>query len=168
MKKLLSVLFILGSVASLASANASVLPTDVDPAFCYANPCSAEDMFTVTVKIPEQLVIKVDDLEFGLWCGTKNVTKDFLNKVHVTGEANQSVKLGFKNMGSLLFVNGQSSFEGKVSFAGGAAEQNVLLAGGSANTDLQVTVNAPQMPGLLSPGQTYTAYATIIGAYDGF
>ncbi|MGL5279480.1 MAG: hypothetical protein ACRC8M_10500, partial [Cetobacterium sp.] len=75
MKKLLSVLFILGSVAALANESVSTLPADVDPAFCFNNPCSAEDKFNVNVKVPEQLVIKVDDINFGLWCGTKTVHK---------------------------------------------------------------------------------------------
>ncbi len=168
MKKLLSVLFILGSVASLANDSASVLPADVDPAFCFSKPCSAEDKFTVNVKVPEQLVIKVDDVDFGLWCGTKTVTKDFPNKVHVTGESDQTVKLGFKNNGNLTFVNGLSTFGGKVAFAGGAAEEDVVLAGGAANTALQVTVNKPHIVGLLNAGQTYKAYATVVGSYDGF
>ncbi|MGL4865923.1 MAG: hypothetical protein ACRC1R_09655 [Cetobacterium sp.] len=170
MKKLLSVLFILGSVAALANDGPSTLPTDVDPAFCFSNPCSAEDKFNVNVRVPEQLVIKVDDVEFGLWCGTKTVSKDFTNAVKVNGEKNQNVKLGFKNSGNLYFNDGLAlKFTGKVAFAGGAAEESVTLNGsGAAQTGLKVTVNKPAIPGLLTAGKTYTAHATVVGSYDGF
>ena len=168
MKKLLSVLFILGSVAALANESVSTLPTDVDPAFCFSNPCSAEDTFNVSVKVPEQLVIKVDDINFGLWCGTKTVTKDFSNTVKVTGEVNQDVKLGFKNNGTLTFKDGfVTKFTGKVAFAGGA-EETVTLTGGAAQTGLKLTVNKPGVTGLLTAGKTYTASATVVGSYDGF
>lgn len=170
MKKLLSVLFILGSVAALANDSPSTLPTDVDPTFCFNNPCSAEDKFNVNVKVPEQLVIKVDDINFGLWCGTKTVTKDFENTVKVNGEKEQNVKLGFKNNGNLYFNDGiVTKFTGKVAFAGGAAEEDVTLnASGAAQTGLKVTVNKPAIVGLLTAGKTYTAHATVVGSYDGF
>lgn len=169
MKKLLSVLFILGSVAALANDSASVLPADIDPAFCFSNPCSAEDKFNVSVKVPEQLVIKVDDINFGLWCGTKTVSKDFSNAVKVNGEVDQDVKLGFKNNGALTFRDGMvTKFTGKVAFAGDAAEEIVTLTGGSAQTGLKVTVNKPGITGLLTAGKTYTASATVVGSYDGF
>ncbi len=170
MKKLLSVLFILGSVAALANDGPSTLPADVDPAFCFNNPCSAEDKFNVNVKVPEQLVIKVDDINFGLWCGTKTVTKDFDNTVKVNGEKEQNVKLGFKNNGNLYFNDGiVTKFTGKVAFAGGTAEKDVTLnASGAAQTGLKVTVNKPVVVGLLTAGKTYTAHATVVGSYDGF
>lgn len=169
MKKLLSVLFILGSVAALANDGPSTLPAEVDPAFCFSNPCSAEDKFNVNVKVPEQLVIKVDDINFGLWCGTKTVSKDFANKVHVTGEDTQKVKLGFKNSGNLYFNDGLvTKFTGKVTFAGDNPEEVVTLASGKADTGLKVTVNKPAIVGLLTAGKTYTAHATVVGSYDGF
>ncbi|MGL6119646.1 MAG: hypothetical protein ACRC0V_04000 [Fusobacteriaceae bacterium] len=169
MKKLLSVLFILGSFSALANDGATTGSPEADPAWCLTNPCSAEDQFNISVKVPEQLKIKVDDIAFGLWCGTKDVVKDFANKVKVDGEKEQNVKLGFKNSGNLSFKDGSiTKFTGKVAFSGGAEEIVNLGSGGTAQTGLKVTVNKPAVVGLLTAGKTYVASATVIGSYDGF
>ncbi|MGL4672243.1 hypothetical protein [Cetobacterium sp.] len=169
MKKLLSVLFILGSFSALANDGVQVDSPEADPAWCLTNPCSAEDQFNVTVKVPEQLKIKVDDIAFGLWCGTKTVTKHFENKVTVDGEKNENVKLGFKYSGDLNFKDGSvSKFTGKVAFASGAEEVVNLGSAGHVQTGLKVTINKPHAVGLLTAGKTYTASATVVGMYDGF
>ncbi|MGL5188300.1 MAG: hypothetical protein ACRC7S_01420 [Cetobacterium sp.] len=171
MKKLLSVLFILGSVAALANESVSTLPTDADPAFCFTNPCSAQDSFNVKVKVPEQLKITVKDIDFGLWCGTKTVSKDFGNTVSVEGEKDQKVKLGFKNDGNLVFMDGLAlKFTGKVVFDNNTDVKDIKLDAttGKADAGLKVTINKPAIGGLLTAGKTYTASATVTGSYDGF
>ncbi|MGL5088263.1 MAG: hypothetical protein ACRC6Z_02195 [Cetobacterium sp.] len=170
MKKLLSVLFILGSFSALANdGGTTATAPEADPAWCLVNPCSAEDKFNISVKVPEQLKIEVKDINFGLWCGTKTVVKDFLNNVKVTGEKSQNVKLGFKSNGDLSFKDGMNTkFTGKVAFAGGAEEVVNLGAAGHVETGLKVTLNKPAVVGLLTAGKTYVASATVIGSYDGF
>ena len=161
MKKLLSALFILGSVTMLAN-EVTTLPADVDPAFCFNNPCSADAKFDVKVKVPQKLVITAGELNIGLWCGDK--AKDYEKENHftITGEPDETVTVGFKNDGKLLFTTlGALPFTGTIE----TIDESLKLVGGTAKGGVKVHIPKPT-PNLLVAGKTYTAHATLVAAYD--
>ena len=163
MKKLLSMLFILGSVSLLANEPAS---PEADPAFCFTNPCSVNKDFKVKVKVPDQLKLTVADIDLGLWCGDKDINIDKINHHTVEGEKGQTVKLGFKDNGALKFRKGSElihKFAGTITHKTGS----VVLDATTGKAQGSVNVKVPK-PGinLLEPGVTYTATATLVAAYD--
>ncbi|MBC2850866.1 hypothetical protein H5J22_05375 [Cetobacterium sp. 8H] len=161
MKKLLSALFILGSVTMLAN-EATTLPADVDPAFCFNNPCSADAKFDVKVKVPQKLVITAGELNIGLWCGDK--AKDYEKENHftVTGEPGETITVGFKNDGDLLFTaSGALPFTGTIE----TLKDSLELVGGTAKGGVKVHIPQPKL-NTLKAGTTYTAHATLVAAYD--
>ncbi|MEG1978826.1 MAG: hypothetical protein RRZ91_08435 [Cetobacterium sp.] len=161
MKKLLSALFILGSVTMLANEAVS----EADPAFCFTNPCSVSEPMKVKVKVPQQLVITVTDVDLGLWCGDKAINKDKPDQYTVTGEKNQKVNVGFKGNGYLGFRKGNEllpKFTGTIETK---ESQLDLGTTGSAKGGVNVKVPKPGL-NLLEPGTTYTATATLVASYD--
>ncbi|MBC2854133.1 hypothetical protein [Cetobacterium sp. 2G large] len=165
MKKLLSLLFVLGSVSMLAN-EVSTLPADADPAFCFTNPCSAETSFDVKVKVPEQLVITAGDVDLGLWCGDKDVDKSIPIHHTIKGEANTKVNVGFKYGGKLAFIkNGEkfSAFGGQVTHKTGYVD---LDENGAGTGGIDVHVDQLLVPGKLIPGHEYKATATLVASYD--
>lgn len=165
MKKLLSLLFILGSVSMLAN-EATTLPADADPAFCFTNPCSAEANFKVKVKVPEQLVITAGDVDLGLWCGDKDVKKSIPIHHTIKGEANTKVNVGFKHSGALGFKKDGDifpSFSGTVTHKTGYVE---LDENGAGTGGIDVHVEQLLVPGTLKPGHEYKATATLVASYD--
>lgn len=165
MKKLLSVLFILGSVSVLAN-EASTLPADADPAFCFTNPCSAETDFKVKVKVPQKLVITATDVDLGLWCGDKPVDKSVDVHHTIKGEPNTAVNVGFKNDGNLSFKKDGDilpKFGGKVTHKTGKVN---LDSTGTGTGGIDVHVSKLLVPGTLEPGHEYKAHATLVASYD--
>lgn len=163
MKKLLSVLFILGSASLLATEASS---PESDPAFCFTNPCSINKDFKVKVKVPEQLKLTVKDIDLGLWCGDKDIDLDHINHHTVEGEKGQNVKIGFKDNGLLKFKKGNElvhKFAGTITHKTGS----VMLDATTGKGQGSVNVKIPK-PGinLLEPGTTYTATATLVAGYD--
>lgn len=165
MKKLLSLLFILGSVSMLAN-EATTLPADADPAFCFTNPCSAETDFKVKVKVPEQLVIKADDVDLGLWCGDKDLDKSVEVHHTITGEGKSRVNVGFKFGGALGFKKDGDVFP---TFNGTATHKTGYVDLGEDGTGtggIDVHVDQLIAPGKLKPGHEYKATAILVASYD--
>lgn len=164
MKKLLSALFILGSVSMLANDSATVLPADeADPLFCVTNVCEVEQKVNVTFKVPKKLVVTVSDIDLGLWCGDADLVKTFNEKFSVKGEENEKVKVAFKN-NSLVFSSlGAMPVMGEIK----TTESSLLLNNsGEAKGGIEVKVNQPGVLNKLQSGKTYTAHATLVAAYD--
>lgn len=83
MKKLLSALFILGSVTMLANE-------------CYETmSCQVEKEITLAVRIPKKLKMMAENINFGTWCGTKTLTKQA--NYSVEGEPGAHIQLKFEN-----------------------------------------------------------------------
>lgn len=164
MKKLLSALFILGSVSMLANDSATVLPADeVDPLFCVTNVCEVEEKVTVKFQVPKKLVVTVSEIDLGLWCGDANLNKTFNEKYSVKGEENEKVKVAFKNNLLIFSSSGALPVMGSIS----TTESELLLnASGEAKGGINVQVNQPGALNKLHSGKTYTAHATLVAAYD--
>ena len=97
MKKLLSLLFVLGSVSALA--NVETMHGGQDD--CYKNPvCGIEKTFNVDVKIPEKLEIERGDNINLLWCGTQQKTFKKENHYKIKGEKKSTVKVTFVGEGN--------------------------------------------------------------------
>ncbi|MEG1807504.1 MAG: hypothetical protein RR265_05160 [Cetobacterium sp.] len=165
MKKLLSALFILGSVTMLAN-EATTLPAEADPTFCLTNPCSSSEPMKVKVKVPQKLVIDVTEVDLGLWCGDKALDKDKPNQYEVTGEKGQKVNVEFKGNGYLGFRKGNELFPKFTGTIKTLDDQLILDATtGKAKGGVNVKIPKPGI-NLLEAGTTYTATATLMASYD--
>ncbi|MGL4865861.1 MAG: hypothetical protein ACRC4T_22430 [Cetobacterium sp.] len=165
MKKLLSALFILGSISVLAN-EAVTLPADADPAFCFENPCSATQDFKVKVRVPQKLVIDADDVDLGIWCGDKDKNTEVAVHHTITGEPNTTVNVGFKNNGELKFKKDGDllhKFKGTITHSTGSVNLD-----GTGSGEGGVKVHVPKLLSnvLLEAGQEYKATATLVAAYD--
>ncbi len=163
MKKLLSALFILGSISVLA--NGGVSP-ESDPSFCFENPCSVTQDFKVKVRVPQKLEIDADDVDLGMWCGSNEVNKEVVEHHKITGEPNTTVKVGFKGNGELRFKkDGEMThkFKGTITHSTGSVE---LDGTGSGKGGVKVNVPKLLTNVILDAGEEYKATATLVAAYD--
>ena len=165
MKKLLSMLFILGSVSMLANETAATLPADdADALHCYEAPCSVEKDFKVRVKVPEKLVITAGDIDLGLWCGDTVINVDKLNHHTIKGEKGKTVKVKFKDNGALKFKKGSElihKFAGTITHKTGSVVLDPSTGEGKGGVNIQIPKT-----GNLEAGQVYTASATLQAEYD--
>ena len=162
MKKLLSLLFILGSVSMLANEMEGV-----DPALCFDKACNIKKDFKINVRVPEQLQVKsVNDINL-VWCGDSDINYSEVNHHTLKGEKGKTVLVGFKSEGELGFKKGSDllpAFTGKITHKTGSVKLDETTGEGSGGIDLIVRKNVGTT--LLTAGETYRATAILVAAYD--
>lgn len=193
MKKLLSALFILGSVATLAQetldrpGGGGGHDGDNGQENCYTSACSVERKMDIKVSIPTQLKItKLGDIDLGKWCGTKTISEDA--PYALEGEKDARVKVYFENIEVPFYRDGTRHGEGNgAGFAAymsvdGKSESHVKLEGkhnpkgghnpngglGSATGKVKATLYPVAQGVQLVAGGKYKATAKLIAEYDSF
>ena len=177
MKKLLSALFILGSVAALATGEVADHPggggqpgnDHGDGTQCYTSACKVEKDMTISVKIPTKLEIKsLGNIVLGPWCGTKQIEGE--SNYTLKGEGGAKVKLYFAH-DTVEFKDGKNglNFHANMTVDGQTVSKKFLTASGDGNGKVKAKVN-PLGNNVkhLAAGGTYTATAKLIAEYDSF
>lgn len=171
MKKLLSALFILGSVAALAETDLSHGGGNGggNPSDCYTSACKVEEDMYIKVQIPTQLKIKcLENINLGKWCGTKTIKGEA--SYNLEGEENAKVKVSFKEE-EVEFKkktkdgNHGAGFYAKMSLD---SKHKILDDEGKADGIVKATLNPVDHNVKLKAGGEYLAKATLIAEYDSF
>ena len=172
MKKLLSALFILGSVVVLAEG----VPEGANkPGDCYTNACKVDRDMKIRVQVPTQLKIScLGDIDLGKWCGTK--VKTGHANYALEGEKNADVKVYFENSEVQFkkeYTNQNAGFVAYMDVDGVQQSIKKLTLPGYGGKGTQVgKVNATLYPvaqGVnLSAEGKYVATAKLIAEYDSF
>ena len=184
MKKLLSALFILGSVAALGQEAQSKPEHGENNGYkeCYTSACSVERKMDIKVSIPTQLKItKLGDIDLGKWCGTKTISKEA--SYTLEGEKNARVKVYFEN-DRVAFSKSEGPKHGDQGNAGFTAYMNVdgkthsyvTLTGerhsdgglGKVSGKVKATLDPVAEGVKLVAGGKYVATAKLIAEYDSF
>lgn len=165
MKKLLSALFILGSVAALATDEAADRPGQggEGDSSCYeSTSCKVEKEINLTVKVPKKLKITGDNIDFETWCGTKTVQKN--GNYHLEGEPNELVNIYFENS-SVDFEHESGAASGfTASLLLDAPSRTLDNTTGKADGIFTATLN----PGTKPLTGHHSATAKLIAEYDVF
>ncbi|WP_047395902.1 hypothetical protein [Cetobacterium sp. ZOR0034] len=162
MKKLLSALFILGSVAALAQEENIHGGSKPE---CYTSACKVEKDFEVKVKVPEQLKItKVETIDLGYWCGTK--PKEGKSNYTLEGQKGAKVNVSVTPLISFKKPNSQTTaFTGNL-VLDSAQKTLSSPAYGSGKASGVITATLNQATVKLDASTTYTAKATLTAEYD--
>lgn len=162
MKKMLALLFVLGSVSVLA-AEAEYKPGGGGASDCYDKPCEGVSKdFEVKFKVPEQLKLTAQPVDLGLWCNDKTLTKKIDSHHTITGEVGKRVNV---TVGKLEFtLDNNQKHEGTITHN----QNGVLVLDNNGTKTGGITVTVPKVPSSkkLTPGNTYKAMATLTAAYD--
>lgn len=172
MKKLLSALFILGSVAALAEG----APEELRPPMeCYTSACKVDKEMKIKVEVPTQLKIThLGDIDLDKWCGTKIKTGH--TNYSLEGEKNADVKVYFENSQVQFkkeYTNQNAGFVAYMDVDGVQQSMKKLTGHGPSGKGTQSgKVNATLYPvaqgvTLVANGR-YVATAKLIAEYDSF
>lgn len=170
MKKLLSALFILGSVAALAQETLDRPGGgEGNPPNCYTNACKVDKDMTISVQVPTQLEITcLENIDLGKWCGTKTKTEDA--SYHLRGEKGAIVKVYFENS-AVQFKKGgnDAGFYAYMDVDGVAVSSKTLSSSSGTNSGKVNATLYPLEQGIkLQAKGNYTATAKLIAEYDSF
>lgn len=179
MKKLLSALFILGSVTALASrpgngnggngngngGNGNGNGGGGDSSCYESTSCKVEKEINLTVKVPKKLKITGDNIDFETWCGTRTVVKN--GNYHLEGEPKAPVKVKFEAP-TVSFKHSSGAASGfNASLALDASSKTLHPTLGTASGVVTATLN-PGAPGTKPLTGFHSATAKLIAEYDGF
>ncbi|MGL5544957.1 MAG: hypothetical protein ACRDB6_07595 [Cetobacterium sp.] len=165
MKKLLSALFILGSITMLAEDLAD-RPGEGGNPECYTSACKVEKDFEVKVKVPEQLKItKVDNIDLGLWCGTKAIHKE--GEYQLEGQKGAKVDVSVTPVIEFKKHNSNTvAFTGNLELVGGGNKTLSSPSSGSGKATGKIKASLAPTNNKLEASTTYTAKATLVAEYD--
>lgn len=162
MKKLLSALFILGSVAALGSEDLE--SQHKPPVDCYEQAvCRVEKDVNLKVKVPKVLKVTGGDIDFLTWCGTRPVTKT--STYNLEGEPGARVNVSI-NTSPVSFKHesgAASGFTANLNLDN--SHKDLHATAGTASG----TITASLVPGSGKPlTGHHTAKATLVAFYDSF
>lgn len=175
MKKLLSALFILGSVSALATVDHPGGGGQPDNGHgngseCYTNTCKVDRDVNIFVKIPKKLEMScLNDIELGPWCGTKPIQGQ--TDYSLDGEKDAKVKIYFAS-NKVEFKEGNKGLGFYADmFVDGQLESKKNLNSSGKSTGIVKAKVSPidkNNKNHIAAGGTYKATAKLIAEYDSF